>query len=118
MILAPTTIYLVNNAGLAECFELKSGNTLWKERLPGTGGSGASWASLVLAGDRLYVPNRNADVFVLRAAPKFELLAVNSIGGEPMNASLAVSDGDIVIRTDKNLWCIGPHRKPNNQPLY
>jgi len=24
-----------------------------------------------------------------------------------MNASLAVSDGDIFIRTDKHLWCIG-----------
>jgi outer membrane protein assembly factor BamB len=110
-------IYLVNNAGMAECFELKTGNTLWKERLRGTGGSGASWSSPVLAGDRLYVPNRNADVFVLRAAPKFELLAVNSIGGEPMNASLAVSDGDIVIRTVKHLWCIGPHREPNSRPL-
>ncbi len=104
-------IYLVNTAGIAECFELKSGKTIWTERLPGTGGSGGSWSSPVLAGDRLYVPNRNADVFVLKAAPKFELLAVNSIGGEPMSASLAVSDGDIFIRTDKNLWCIGPHRR-------
>jgi outer membrane protein assembly factor BamB len=104
-------IYLVNTAGIAECFELQSGKTIWTERLPGTGASGASWSAPVLAGDRLYVPNRNADVFVLKAAPKFELLAVNSIGGEPMNASLAVSDGDIFIRTDKNLWCISPRRK-------
>ena len=101
-------IYLVSTAGIAACFELKSGKSVWTERLPGTGASGASWSSPVLAGDRLYVPNRNADVFVLKAAPKFDLLAVNSIGGEPMNASLAVSDGDIFIRTDKNLWCIGP----------
>jgi outer membrane protein assembly factor BamB len=104
-------IYLVNTAGIAECFELNSGKTIWTERLPGTGASGASWSSPVLAGDSLYVPNRNADVFVFKAAPKFDLLAVNSIGGEPMNASLAVSDGDIFIRTDKNLWCIGPSRR-------
>ena len=103
-------IYLVNTAGIAECFELNSGRTVWTERLTGTGGSGAVWSSPVLAGDRLYVANRNADVFVLRAAPKFELLAVNSIGGEPMNASLAVSDGHIFIRTGKGLWCIGPRR--------
>jgi len=103
-------IYLVNTAGIAECFELKTGKTIWTERLTGTGGAGGSWASLVLAGDRLYVPNRNADVFVLKANPKFELLAVNSIGGEPMSASLAVSEGNIFLRTDKNLWCISPHR--------
>jgi outer membrane protein assembly factor BamB len=101
-------IYLVNTAGIAECFELKSGKSVWTERLPGTGGSGACWSSPVLAGDRLYVPNRNGDVFVLKAAQAFDLLAVNSIGGEPMSASLAVADGHIFIRTDKHLWCIGP----------
>ena len=100
-------IYLVNTAGIAECFELKSGKTIWTERLTGSGASSASWSSPVLSGDRLYVPNRNADVFVLKAAPKFDLLAINSISREPMSASLAVSDGDIFIRTDKNLWCIG-----------
>ena len=76
-------------------------------RLPATGGSGGSWASPVLAGDRLYMANRNADVFVVKAGPKFELLAVNSIGGELMNSSLAVSDGAIFIRTDQHLWCVG-----------
>jgi len=101
-------IYLVNTAGIAECFELKSGKTIWTERLTGTGGSGGSWSSPVRVGDLLYVPNRNADVFILKANPKFELLAVNSIGGEPMSASLAVADGNIFLRTKKNLWCISP----------
>jgi outer membrane protein assembly factor BamB len=104
-------IYLVNTAGIAECFELKSGKTIWTERLPGTGALGASWSSPVLAGDSLYVPNRSADVFILKAAPRFELLAVNSISDGPMNSSLAVSAGAIFIRTDKNLWCIGSHRR-------
>ncbi len=104
-------IYLVNTAGIAECFELKTGKTIWTERLTGTGGSGGSWSSPVLVGDRLYVPNRNADVFVLKAAPRFELLAVNSIGGEPMSASLAVSEGNVFIRTKTKLWCIGTDRK-------
>jgi len=103
-------IYLVNTAGIAECFELKSGKTIWTERLTSTGGSGGSWSSPVRVGDLLYVPNRNADVFILKANPKFELLAVNSIGGEPMSASLAVADGNIFLRTQKNLWCISPSK--------
>jgi outer membrane protein assembly factor BamB len=100
-------IYQVNMMGFAECRELQTGRMVWEERLTGTGARNASWSAPVLAGDRLYVPNKNADVFVLRASPKFECLATNSIGGEPMNASLAVSDGEIFIRTDKHLWCIG-----------
>jgi hypothetical protein len=59
---------------------------------------------MLLAGDRIYVPNQNGDVFVLRAAPKFELLGTNSVG-ESTNASLAASDGEIFMRTDKALWC-------------
>ena len=51
---------------------------------------------------------RNGDTVVLAARPKFELLAVNKLGrGEATNSSLAVSRGDIFIRTFKHLWCIG-----------
>ncbi len=97
--------------GFAECRDLKTGEMQWEERLTGTGARNASWSAPVLAGDRLYTSNQNADVFVLRASPKFECLATNSIGGEPMNASLAVSDGEIFIRTDKGLWCIGATKR-------
>jgi hypothetical protein len=43
-------------------------------------------------------------VFVLRASPKFEVLATNSVG-EPTNASLAASDGEVFLRTNQSLWC-------------
>jgi len=60
---------------------------------------------MVLADGRLYAINHSGDTFVLKASPKFELLAANSVG-EPDNASLAVSDGDLFIRTHKALWCL------------
>ena len=104
-------IFQVNGQGFAQCLELNTGKIIWDERLTGTGARNSSWSSPVLAGDRLYVPNRNADVFVLRASPRFECLATNSIGSEVMNASLAVSDGDIFIRTHSQLWCISERRK-------
>jgi hypothetical protein len=34
----------------------------------------------------------------------FELRATNSLRGST-NASLAASDGDLFMRTDKSLWC-------------
>ncbi len=58
-----------------------------------------------MADGEIYIPNQSVDVFVLRAGPKFELLATNSVN-EPTNASLAVSDGDLFFRTDKGLWCL------------
>jgi hypothetical protein len=61
---------------------------------------------MVLAGDKIHLPNQSGDVIVLRASPKFEVIAVNSVGNEMCNASLAVSDGELFLRTDKHLWCI------------
>jgi len=58
----------------------------------------------VLADGKIYVPNQSGDVFVLRASPKFEILATNSVA-ESTNASLAASDGELFFRTEKSLWC-------------
>ena len=63
---------------------------------------------MVHADGRLYVLMRNGDTLVFAANPKYELLADNSLGdGEQTNSSLAISNGDIFIRTFKHLWCIG-----------
>ena len=62
---------------------------------------------MVHADGRLYVLMRNGDTLVLAASPKYELLATNRLGaGEQTNSSLAVSNGEIFIRTFKHLWCI------------
>src|SRR4029453_10986406 len=73
--------------------------------LPGPGGGDSSWSSLTLAGDRLYAINRAGDGFVIRASPKFEVIATNTVN-EPSNSSFAMSNGDLFLRTWKGLWCI------------
>ncbi|MSU35460.1 MAG: hypothetical protein EXS36_10165 [Pedosphaera sp.] len=75
--------------------------------MPAKGTKSGSWSSVLLANGRLYIPNQSGDVIVLKAAPKFELVRVNSIGTEPTNASLAALDGELFLRTDKALWCLG-----------
>jgi outer membrane protein assembly factor BamB/Ca2+-binding EF-hand superfamily protein len=97
-------IYTISQDGVAECLDLKTGARLWEERLKGSGSRNGSWSSMLLAGDMIYVPNQSGDVFVLRASPKFELLATNSVN-ESSNASLAPSDNELFLRTDKALWC-------------
>ncbi len=97
-------LYTISQEGMAACADLKTGATVWEERLKGSGARGSSWSSILLADGKIYVPNQGGDVFVLRAAPKFELLATNSVN-ESTNASLAASDGQLFLRTDKSLWC-------------
>ncbi len=97
-------LYTISQNGVAACSDVKTGATVWEERLKGSGSRGSSWSSILLADGKIFVPNQGGDVFVLRAAPKFELLATNSVN-ESTNASLAASDGALFLRTDKSLWC-------------
>jgi outer membrane protein assembly factor BamB len=99
-------LYILNTEGIVECVELKTGKAIWEERLKGQAAKSESWSSMVLVGDKIYIPNQSSETYVLRARPKFELLSVNSLDGELTNASLAVSDGELFVRTHKNLWCI------------
>lgn len=105
-------VYVCNTVGVAECLDLKTGQQRWEERLSATGANGEVWGSMVLAGDNLYVTNQSGDTFVIRATPgKFELLATNPLG-ELSNATPALSDGDIFIRTHQALWCVSNKAAP------
>jgi outer membrane protein assembly factor BamB len=99
--------YIYNMMGsFALCWELQTGKPVWEERLQGTGADSDSWSSPVLVGDRIYQLNHSGDTVIFRASPKFEKIAVNPLGGEKSNSSLAISNGDIFIRTHQHLWCI------------
>lgn len=104
-------IYTLSASGIGECIELKTGKTVWTERVRGAGPKSDSWSSMVLAGDRIYILNQSGDCMVLKASPKFELMGANSVGNEMCNASVAVSNGDLFIRTHKHLWCISESKK-------
>ncbi|HTK74498.1 MAG TPA: PQQ-binding-like beta-propeller repeat protein [Gemmataceae bacterium] len=93
-------VYIVDEPGTMRCIECQTGNLLWDQRL-----TSSTWGSLVHAGERLYITNRDGETFVLAAKPKFEVLSRNPLK-ETTQASVAVSDGEIFIRTFKHLWCI------------
>jgi outer membrane protein assembly factor BamB len=100
-------LYVVNNVGVPSCYEWKTGKDVWKEQIVLRPERAAdSWASPVHAGGRVYHLDRRGNTFVFAAGPKYEHLATNRLD-EPANASIAVSGGDLFIRTHKHLWCIG-----------
>lgn len=99
-------IYILNDPGIAQCIDLKTGEALWTERLKGPGPTSQNWSSVVISEDKCYAVNQGGDAFVFKASPKFELLATNSMG-EKVIGSVAVSDGKLFIRGHKHLFCIG-----------
>ena len=102
-------IYIHNDPGVAECFELMTGKLIWEERLRGEGKTGQNWSSVMLADGKCYTITQGGDCFVFKASPKFELISVNSLG-ERSNSSIVPSNGDLFIRTHSALWCVGRKR--------
>ena len=98
-------VYIVDENGVPRCYDLQTGEEKWKvEKRPGSGSN--TWGSMVHADGRLYVLMRSGETLVFAAKPTYELLAVNKLAGESTNSSPAISNGQIFLRTFKNLWCI------------
>src|SRR5207302_1561436 len=94
-------IYLPGDRNFVSCFDAKSGTLVWKERL-----GDQFHASPVAAGGRVYIPTKEGNVKVIRAGSEFELLADNPMG-EQIIASPAISNGQIFLRGEKHLFCVG-----------
>lgn len=98
--------YASTNGGSVTCLKAASGETVYQERLKSVG---TIYASAVLADGKLYYVTQLHGTFVLAVGPKFELLAHNVFDDDKSrtNASPAVSNGQLLLRTDENLYCIG-----------
>jgi outer membrane protein assembly factor BamB len=96
-------LYTLHNDGRLSCYDAKTGTLVYRERVrPG----GSFSASPVAADGRLFFTSEEGEVFVVRAGPKFELLATNATGGITM-ATPAISDGLIIFRTLKEVIAVG-----------
>jgi outer membrane protein assembly factor BamB len=95
---------VTSDSGVAHCYDAKSGTLTWQERL------GEQHASLVSANGLVYFLNDKGRMNVVRPGPKFERVAQNELG-ESTFASPAISDGQIFIRGEKSLFCIGQGRQ-------
>lgn len=122
-------LYCVSDQGIAWCLNRADGTSVYKERLSGgaapaggppgggfggggrgrwMGGGSMFYASVVAVDGKLYAVSRNKGTFVLAAEPKYKVLATNLLDDtSPFNASPAIQDGQIYLRSDKFLYCIG-----------
>jgi outer membrane protein assembly factor BamB len=98
--------------GVVHCLEAATGKSVYEERL--VPGPGTIWASPLLADGKLYIVSQRKGTYVVAAGPKYKLLAHNAFedDGSRTNASPAVSDGQLLMRSDKYLYCVGTTPPP------
>jgi outer membrane protein assembly factor BamB len=102
-VVTESSVYLLNDSGILWQLEAATGNVIWgPKRLETSSYS----ASPVLADGRLYATNENGLTTVVSAGAEFNILAINDVGENTL-ASLAISEGQIFLRTARHLFCIG-----------
>jgi len=110
-------LYWLDDRGTAWCLEAATGKQVYRERLAdavrGSGSGRICYASPVLAGDKLYVVSRAGGTYVFDAAPKFKQLARNRFASDSsdFNATPAISDGQVLLRSNRFLYCVAAAAK-------
>jgi outer membrane protein assembly factor BamB len=96
-------IFILNEPGVAQCLEARTGREIWKARLSAT-----SWSSANLVGDLLYFTDQTGTTFVVEPnTTKLHILETNRHAKKELtNSSLAFSNGQIILRTHQNLYGI------------
>jgi outer membrane protein assembly factor BamB len=97
-------LYVLANQGIFDCYNLKTGEEIYRERISHQGGGFS--ASPVAADGKLYLPSEDGGIFVVKAGPNFELLATNPMG-ELLMATPAISSRMMFVRTQHHLFAIG-----------
>jgi outer membrane protein assembly factor BamB len=104
-------LYIVRDGGVVFALDAKSGETVYgPSRLP----PGTYSASPILADGKIYVTTEEEGLTtVFKAGPTFEILATNSLLGDCSPyclSTVAISEGQLFIRTSSYLWAIGERR--------
>lgn len=98
-------LYVCSDNGVFSAYNVKTGELVYQNRLPSSFS-----ASPVAADGKLYMPSEDGDMYIVKAGPKFELLATN-VMGEALMASPAISEGVIYVRSQNHLYAIGSKAK-------
>ena len=94
-------LYAITDGGILTAFNPRDGEIIWQERV-----GGVYSASPVYADGRIYLLAESGNTTVVDSGPEFKVIAQNPLD-ERCQASLAISGGNIFIRSEKALYCIG-----------
>jgi outer membrane protein assembly factor BamB len=99
------TVYVLNDNGVVSTFNVQTGKRGAQVRTV----AGEYCASPVSANGKIYVFSRDGAATVLRVSPALEVIAQNDMG-TPVQATPAIVDGTLYVRTATHLVAIAARR--------
>ena len=93
-------LFNVSDSGIGHCFDAKTGEIVWTERMK------EHHASLTSADGLVYFLNDFGTLRAVKPGPQYECVGLTELG-EKFFASPALSDGQLFLRGEKTLMCVG-----------
>ena len=100
-LIANGQLYILGGNGVLSAYDVRDGKQIYQQRAA----TGEFYASPVLSGDKIYLINTDGEVTVVRAGPKFEVVARNHMN-EITTATPAIIDGTMYVRTQGHLMAL------------
>jgi len=94
-------LYTIADGGILTCYNLGSGDEIWRNRLRGTFS-----ASLIAANGNLYATSEYGVVYVVPAGDTFQPPIAENDMEERMTATPAAAGDDLFLRTESQLYCV------------
>lgn len=113
------------SSGIANCRDAKTGEEIYAERLPGSssarngggrggfggrggGGRSSDYASPVAVAGHLFQTAGSGETLVIKMSKEYEFVGRNKLegNGARFSGTPAIDNGQLFLRSDKNLYCI------------
>lgn len=94
-------LYMANDVGAITVVDAANGSKVWQERV-----GGLFSASPVAADGKVYFVSETGETIVMKSGREPQMLARNDVGAR-LIASPAIANGQIFLRGDDTLFCIG-----------
>lgn len=93
-------LFIATTYGVFVCYDAKTGKKVWETEF-----NSGFYSSPVIADGKIYIGDMEGDLHIMKVGNQHESIADISFG-EPIMATPAFMDGQIIIRTTGSLFCI------------
>lgn len=103
-------LYWIDDKGVYYCANAKTGDQIARSRVPGLSNSGRPvYASPIVINGLIYAQTRTNGLIILEPGDELKVVAHNTLESDTtqFNATPAVDAGQLFLRSDRSLYCIG-----------
>jgi outer membrane protein assembly factor BamB len=100
---APHHLFTINEGGIAQCLDAGTGEVVGRQRIGGKHSASPIYSP---KDERIYFLSEDCETTVVKAVPEMPILGTNTLPGH-CQASIAVSEGRLFLRTDTTLYAVG-----------